>query len=140
MKSLILITLLLRCCLAVKAQLNQSQSQVKQAMSNEKGWRFINYGTALDGKLDGAFFLQYGEDKQLLGKSFYFVNDSCKLIKFSYLNKHLKNIIKDMNSRFISKGDNIWIDEKEHSKYELIPDKEGLGLFDILETPYSASN
>jgi hypothetical protein len=109
-------------------------------MSNEKGWRFINYGTALDGKLDGAFFLQYGEDKQLLGKSFYFVNDSCKLIKFSYLNKHLKNIIKDMNSRFISKGDNIWIDEKEHSKYELIPDKEGLGLFDILETPYSASN
>ena len=140
MKSLIVITLLSLCFLTVKAQLNQSTSQIKQAMSNEKRWRFVSYGEAKDGHLDGAFALQYMDEKQFLGKSFYFLNDSCKLIKFSYLNKQLKNVIKDMNSRLISKGSNIWIDEKEHSKYELIPDKEGLGLFDILETPYFASN
>lgn len=44
-----------------------------------------------------------------------------------------------MNSRLISKGDNIWIDDKEHTRYVLLSDKEKLGLFNIVETPYSDS-
>lgn len=136
MKSLILFTLLSFCCLAVKAQLNQSTSQIKQTMENEKRWRFVDSSTAIDGSL----FLQFQDDKHFIGKTFFFVNDSCKLIKLSYLNERLKKVTDDMNSKFTSKGDNIWVDEKEHTKYELKPNKEGLGIFSILETPYAASN
>jgi hypothetical protein len=140
MKKITIIALLSLCCSVVKAQLNQSQSQIKQVMSNEKDWRFVDYGTATDGRLDGAKFLYYQEQKQLIEKAFYFFNDSCKLIKFSYRNERLKKVAKDMNSKFISKGNNIWIDEKDHSKYELLLDKEGVGTFDVLETPYSTYN
>jgi len=140
MKKLTIIAILSLCCSVVKAQLGKSQSQIKQAMSNEKGWRFVDHGTATDGKLDGAKFLYYQEQKQLIEKAFYFINDSCKLIKISYRNKQLKKITKDMNSKFMSKGNNVWVDENSHSKYELYTGKEGIGTFDVCETPYSASN
>jgi len=140
MKKLTIIAILSLCCSVVKAQLGKSQSQIKQAMSNEKDWRFVDHGTATDGKLDGSMFLYYQEQKQLIEKAFYFINDSCKLIKISYRNKQRKKITKDMNSKFMSKGNNVWVDENSHSKYELYTGKEGIGTFDVCETPYSASN
>ncbi len=140
MKKLSILTLLSLFYSVSNAQLGQSQSQIKQTMSNEKAWRFVDYGTALDGMMDGAIFLYYQDQKHLIEKAFYFVNDSCKLIKLSYQNEWLKKVTKVMNSSFISKGNNIWIDEKGHSKYELFLDKERIGSFNVCETPYSVSN
>jgi hypothetical protein len=109
-------------------------------MSNEKGWKLMNYGVVSKGKLEGSLYLQYMEGEQLLGKTFYFLNDSCKTIQFSYLNTRLKKVTKDMNSRLILKGNSIWIDEKEHTRYELVLDQENLGIFNIYKTVYPASN
>ncbi|MGZ4001148.1 MAG: hypothetical protein ACXVIY_10985 [Mucilaginibacter sp.] len=140
MKKLTIIALLSLCYSVANAQLTQSTSQIKQTMENEKRWRFVFYGAAEDGHMDGAFCLRYMDEKQFLGRTFYFVNDSCKMIKFSYLNKRLKDVMKDMDTRLIAKGDNIWIDENDHSKYELFLDKKKLGLFEICETLYPTSN
>lgn len=81
MKKLTIIAVLSLCTLVVKAQLNQSTSQIKQTMEAEKRWRFFYNGVADDGVLDGSYCLRYMDEKQFLGKSFYFVNDSCKMIK-----------------------------------------------------------
>lgn len=68
-------------------------------------------------------------------KCFIFFNDTCFLIKIIKPNNQLNNVIKDLNYRFVPMGDNIWFDEKEKAKYEIVL-KENDSVFTVQETPW----
>jgi|SRR5579872_1595959 len=136
MKSLIFITILSLLCTAVNAQLLKSQSEVMQIMANGDKWTFEKSGRAND----GVFYLQYQLKKKVTvedygaAKVFYFMNDTCSLIRLIFKNSQLNDTIKEMNQNFTSIGNNIWVDDKEKITYE-IHLVEGSPSFTINERP-----
>lgn len=138
-KHLIPIALLTLFSSIVKAQLNKSKGQVMQFMSNDSTLTFDKSGRTKD----SFEFLSYSIPTKVLPdghissttKVFYFFNDTCFLIKIIKPNNQLNNVIKDLNYRFVPMGDNIWFDEKEKAKYEIVL-KENDSVFTVQETPW----
>lgn len=138
MKPLILIALLSLYCSAVKAQLNQSRSQAMQLMANDDTWTFDKTGRTNDGTeyLSYKTPIEMSSDGNVIitTKLLFFLNDTCLLIKTVRTNNQLNDVIKDMNKRFVSLGNNIWYDNKEKIKYEIIL-TENYSVFTVQETP-----
>ena len=136
MKSLVLIAFLSLCCLGVKAQLNKSQSEVMQLMADDNDWTFTKSGRANDGVLYLLYQLKKRETPEDYGttKAFYFMNDTCSLIRLIFANSKLNTVIKDMNKKFTSMGNSFWVDSAEKTTYE-IKLVEGSSFFTINERP-----
>jgi hypothetical protein len=138
MKPLILISLFLLCSLVVKAQLNKSRGEVMQIMANDSKFTFDKSGRSNY----GVEYLSYsipmttspGGVVTATSKMFCFQKDTCVLIKTIRSNNQLNDIIKDLNKRFDSMGNNIWYDVKEKVKYEIVL-TENYSVFTVEETP-----
>lgn len=128
MKHLILVSIFIIISFFAKAQLNQSQSQVMQLMSNDSNWTFRQSGH----NDAGEPYLSYKSKEKNWIKSFYFKNDSCRLIISLIPNEQLSDVIKDLNKRFTSMGNNLWADDKEKTIYAIIL-KDGVNFFEVDE-------
>jgi len=116
MKRIILASLFIVFSLFARAQLNQSQSQITQLMSNDSTWKFDGLGH----DKDGYPVLSYQSKEKNWTKAFCFnKNDSCLVIKLTIPSEQLKAVVKDMNKRyrFVSNAGYVWSDDKEKVFY-----------------------
>lgn len=116
MKHIILSSIFIVFSLFARAQLNQSQSQITQLMSNDGNWKFGGLGH----DEAGYPFLSFQSKERNWTKIFYFnKNDSCLFIKIIIPKQQLSEVVKDMNNRFVSNGGYIWSDDKEKVFYAI---------------------
>lgn len=134
MKQLLLMLILALSYSVVKAQLNQSQGQVKQLMSNDNGWSFERSGH----DKHGWPTLSYQSKEKNWTKTFYFKNDSCASIKLIIPYAQLGDFIKDMNRKFITIDKNVWFDDKEKITYAVVEADNPL-FFEVYELHLSSS-
>ena len=116
MKQLTLVSLFIIIASFAKAQLNKTQSEIMQLMANDNKWTFEGSGH----NNAGEPYLSYRYKEKDWTKGFYFKNDSCGMINLIIPNNQLGDIIKDMNSKFTSNGNNLWTDDKEKTHYAII--------------------
>jgi len=121
------------------AQINKSKSEVMQFMSNDNTWTFEKSARSNEGYeyLSYSIPTKVSSNGQVIlsTKGFYFKNDSCKLIRLVKTNNQLNDVIKELNSKFTSVGNNIWYDVKENSTYE-IKLTENSSVFWVDERPF----
>jgi hypothetical protein len=133
LKNLIITLLFIISFSVAKAQLNQSQSEVMQLMANDSSWTFKQSLHNIEGDPVLSYYL---EEKNWI-KSFYFKRDSCYMIILIIPNGQLNNVIKDMNDKFISVGNNLWRDNKEKTIY-ILQLTDGKSFFEVTEMLQSA--
>lgn len=113
-----------------QSQFNKSQSQVMQFMSNDSKWLYDGSGHNNKGEL----YLSYKSKEKNWSKVFYFGDDKCGFILLMIPNEQLSEVIKDMNSKFTSNGNNLWTDEKEQIQYAIIL-ADGKSFFQVYSIP-----
>lgn len=117
--------------LVAQAQFNQSQSQLMQSMTSDGTWFFDGSGH----NHKGEPYLSYKNRENWI-KAFYFKNDRCVLILLMIPNAQLSDVIRDMNSKYTSEGNNLWTDNKEEVRYAITL-RDEKPFFEVTSMPLS---